>query len=75
MGHLLESFVAHQLVTLAGWTDPDIRFWHFRDKDGQEVDLVMTLGNRNLGHGGQGDKHARTVGGPGNGAPRGAVRE
>ena len=27
MGHLLEPFVAHQLVTLAGWTDPDIRFW------------------------------------------------
>ncbi len=49
MGHLLESFAAHQLVTLAGWTDPDIRFWHFRDKDGQEVDLVMTLGNRTWG--------------------------
>ncbi len=49
MGHLLESFVAHQLVTLAGWTDPDIRFWHFRDKDGQEVDLVMTLGDRTWG--------------------------
>ena len=49
MGHLLESFVANQLVTLAGWTDSDIRFWHFRDKDGQEVDLVMTLGDRTWG--------------------------
>ena len=40
MGHLLESFVAHQLVTQAGWTQPELQFWHFRDKDGQEV--VMT---------------------------------
>lgn len=49
MGHLLESFVTHQLVTMADWTDPDLRFWHFRDKDGQEVDVVMTLGARTWG--------------------------
>ncbi|MDE2753806.1 MAG: ATP-binding protein [Gemmatimonadota bacterium] len=49
MGHLLESFVTRQLATLAGWTDPDLRFWHFRDKDGREVDLVMTLGARTWG--------------------------
>ena len=49
MGHLLESFVVHQFVTQAGWTDPDLRFWHFRDKDGQEVDLVMKLGARTWG--------------------------
>lgn len=49
MGHLLESFVTQQLVTQAGWTDPDIRFWHFRDKGGREVDLVMTLGSRTWG--------------------------
>ena len=49
MGHLLESFVTQQLVTLAGWTDPDLRFWHFRDRDGREVDLVMTLGTRTWG--------------------------
>lgn len=49
MGHLLESFVTQQLTTLAGWTDPDIRFWHFRDRDGREVDLVMTLGPRTWG--------------------------
>lgn len=46
MGHLLESFVVHQLVTQAAWTDPDIRFWHFRDRDVREVDLVMTHGAR-----------------------------
>lgn len=49
MGHLLESFVAHQLATMADWTDPDLRFWHFRDRDGREVDVVMTLGARTWG--------------------------
>lgn len=44
MGHLLEAFVVRQLTTLAGWTDPDIRFWHYRDRDGRDVDLVMTQG-------------------------------
>ena len=68
MGHLLESFVAHQLVTLAGWTDPDIRFWHFRDKDGQEVDLVMTLGNRTWG------MEVKATSTPGRSAGRGMAR-
>ena len=33
MGHLLESFVVQQLAAQAAWTDPDLRFWHYRDKD------------------------------------------
>ncbi len=49
MGHLLESFVVQQFVAQAGWTDPDLRFWHYRDKDGCEVDLVITLGSRTWG--------------------------
>ena len=32
-GFLLESFVVQQLIAQAGWTDPDLRFWHYRDKD------------------------------------------
>lgn len=44
MGFLLESFVVQQLVAQAAWTDPDLRFWHYRDKDQVEVDLVMTRG-------------------------------
>lgn len=46
MGHLLESFVVQQLIAQAGWTDPDLRFWHYRDKDGVEVDVVMTRGRK-----------------------------
>jgi hypothetical protein len=49
MGHLLESFAVQQLVAQAGWTDPDLRFWHYRDRDGREVDLVITLGSRTWG--------------------------
>ena len=49
LGHLLESFVVQQLVAQAGWTDPDLRFWHFRDKDRVEVDVVVTRGRRTWG--------------------------
>lgn len=45
-GHLLESFVLQQLVAQAGWTDPDLRFWHYRDKDKVEVDCVITRGRK-----------------------------
>ena len=48
-GHLLESFVVQQLVAQAGWTDPDLRFWHYRDKDQVEVDLVITRGSQTWG--------------------------
>ena len=46
MGHLLESFVVQQVQTQAAWTDPDLRFWHYRDKDQVEVDLVITRGDK-----------------------------
>ena len=48
-GHLTESFVQQQFIAQAGWTDPDLRFWHYRDKDGVEVDLVITRGRRTWG--------------------------
>lgn len=48
-GHLLESFVVQQLIVQAGWTDPDLRFWHYRDNDQVEVDLVITRGKETWG--------------------------
>ncbi len=48
-GHLLETFVVQQLMAQAGWTDPDLRFWHYRDKDQVEVDLVITRGRATWG--------------------------
>lgn len=68
MGHLLESFVTQQLVTLAGWTDPDLRFWHFQDRDGRAVDLVMTLGARTWGI------EVKATSTPGRSAGRGMAR-
>ena len=49
MGHLLESFVVQQLVAQAAWTDPDLRFWRYRDKDRVEVDVVVTRGVKTWG--------------------------
>ena len=48
-GHVLESWVVQQLTAQAGWTDPDLRFWHYRDKDQVEVDLVITRGRQTWG--------------------------
>ena len=49
MGHLLESFVVQQLMAQATWTEPDLRFWHYRDKDQVEVDVVLTRGQKTWG--------------------------
>ncbi len=44
-GRLLESWVIQQLAAQAGWTDPGLRFWHYRDRDRCEVDCVITRGS------------------------------
>lgn len=49
MGHLLESFAVQQLMAQATWTEPDLRFWHYRDKDQVEVDVVLTRGRKTWG--------------------------
>ena len=41
MGHLLETFVIQQIIAQSKWTDPDLEFFHFRDKERHEVDLVI----------------------------------
>jgi predicted AAA+ superfamily ATPase len=45
-GHVLESFLLQQLIAQAGATEPDLRFWHFRDKDLVEVDVVISRGRK-----------------------------
>lgn len=47
-GQLLETFVFQELRRHASWRDDDIRFHHFRDRDGVEVDLVLERGGREL---------------------------
>lgn len=40
-GAILESFVFAELVKQASWADFNISFYHYRDKDQVEVDIVM----------------------------------
>jgi len=47
-GQLLETFVFQELRRQASWHADQIRFHHFRDKDGFEVDLVLERGGREL---------------------------
>lgn len=41
LGQLLETFVYGELKRQASWHEADLAFYHFRDKDGYEVDLVI----------------------------------
>jgi len=40
-GHILETFVYNELRRQASWLNENIEFFHFRDRDGYEVDLVL----------------------------------
>lgn len=42
-GHLLEGFIACELLRQQGWSDTDFRLFHYRDRNGLEVDLVAEL--------------------------------
>lgn len=44
LGRLLETFVFQELRRQASWHEDEIRFLHFRDKDGAEVDIVLERG-------------------------------
>ena len=44
LGHLLETFVLQELQRMASWRTLPISFFHFRDRDGVEVDIVLEQG-------------------------------
>ncbi len=48
-GRLLETFVYQELRRLAGGLEEDIAFYHFRDKDQVEVDVVLESEGRVAG--------------------------
>ncbi len=41
LGFLLESFVYNELQKQADWLEEDIFFYHYRDKDKKEVDIII----------------------------------
>lgn len=43
-GQLLETFVFQELRRQASWHEATFAFYHFRDKDGAEVDIVLERG-------------------------------
>ena len=44
LGHLLETFVFQELRRQASWHEEPLSFFHYRDKDGVEVDIVIERG-------------------------------
>ena len=44
LGRLLETFVYGELRRQASWLHEGLRFYHFRDRDGYEVDIVIERG-------------------------------
>lgn len=48
-GQLLETFVYNELKRQASWEEEPFSFYHFRDKDKYEVDLVIQHGLRSVG--------------------------
>lgn len=45
-GHLLESFVLQQLIAMADCMPRSPRFYHYRDRDKSEVDIVIESGEK-----------------------------
>jgi predicted AAA+ superfamily ATPase len=41
LGQLLETFVFQELKRQASWNESPVQFYHFRNKDGVEVDIVL----------------------------------
>ena len=48
MGQLLETFVYQELRRQASWRADATSFFHFRDRDGAEVDIVIERGTQAL---------------------------
>lgn len=49
LGQLLETFVYQELRKHADWSDEELRFYHYRDKDKVEVDIVIEQGRNVAG--------------------------
>lgn len=48
LGQLLETFVFQELRRQASWQEEPANFYHFRDKDGVEVDIVIEVSGQRV---------------------------
>lgn len=46
LGHLLESFIFCELKKQASWSNHDVNFFHYRDRDQYEVDFILESNNK-----------------------------
>lgn len=49
LGQLLETFIYQELRKHASWHDEDLKFYHFRNKDKVEVDIIIEKGRLKAG--------------------------
>jgi predicted AAA+ superfamily ATPase len=49
LGQLLETYIYQELRKYAGWHDEDLKFYHFRNKDKVEVDIIIEQGRQLAG--------------------------
>jgi hypothetical protein len=49
LGQILETFVYQELRKYADWHDQELLFYHYRDKDKVEVDILITQGQQVAG--------------------------
>lgn len=49
LGQLLETFVYQELRKHADWHEEELRFYHYRDKDKVEVDIIVERGRQLAG--------------------------
>lgn len=52
LGQLLETFVYQELRRQGSWHDDPLSFFHYRDRDDCEVDIVIDRGSRHVAGGG-----------------------
>jgi uncharacterized protein len=41
LGRMFETFVVMELLRQSAWQEEPVRLYHYRDKDGREVDLIL----------------------------------
>ncbi len=49
LGQLLETFIYQELRKYADWFETDLKFYHFRNKDKVEVDIIIEQGRQLAG--------------------------
>ena len=49
LGQLLETYIYQELRKYADWHDEDVKFYHFRNKDKVEVDIIVEQGRQLAG--------------------------